>query len=169
MSRIVPIGFTKKAHGIRGQVRVQVEDRYRNSFLRADVVFIEVGGSPVPFFVERIQENGGLLLKLEEYDQREAVIPMTGKELSLREADIVVPDEHEVVELTALVGYEIVDETIGTVGEIRDILEMPEQLLAAVEYGEKEVLIPLVSGLIVEMTHRPARIRMDLPEGLLEL
>ena len=169
MSAIQPIGFTKKAHGIRGHLRVHVEDRYRNSFLRADVVFIEVGGSPVPFFVERIQENGGLLLKLEEYDQREAVIPMTGKELSLRETDIVVPEEDEEVELTALVGYEIVDETVGTVGEIRDILEMPEQLLAALEYEGKDILIPLVPDLIVEMTHRPAVIRMDLPEGLLDL
>ena len=163
------IGFTKKAHGIRGHLRVNVEKRYENSFLKADVVFIDNAGAPVPYFVERISENGGLLLKLEEFDQREAVLPLTGQALHLKKSDIVVPKEDDEVALTALVGYEIIDESEGNIGAIREIIEMPEQIMAELEYDGKSVLIPLVPDLIIALTHRPAQIRMDLPEGLLNL
>lgn len=166
---LTPIGYTKKAHGIRGQLRVHVEKRFERSFVNADVVFIETGGAPVPYFVETISDTGGLLLKLEELDQREAVVPLTGAELSLKTADIQVPEEEEEVELTALVGYEIVDKTLGKIGEIEEVVELPEQVLAQLTYDEKEVLIPLVDAFILELTHRPPRLLMDLPEGLLDL
>lgn len=166
---LTPVGYTKKAHGIRGQLRVHVEKRYERSFVNADVVFIETGGAPVPYFVESIGDTGGLLLKLEELDQREAVVPLTGAALSLRTADIQPPEADEEVELTALIGYEIVDNTLGRVGEIEEVVELPEQVLAQLTYDAREVLIPLVDAFILEVTHRPPRLLMDLPEGLLDL
>jgi len=67
------------------------------------------------------------------------------------------------------VSFEISDKTLGEIGVIEEIIEYPQQEMAAVTYKDKEVLIPLNDQLIVKIDLDGKRIEMDLPEGLLAL
>jgi 16S rRNA processing protein RimM len=52
-------------------------------------------------------------------------------------------------------------------GEIIDIIEMPQQLLAQLHYQNQEVLVPLAEDWILSINPRKKQIVMEIPDGLL--
>jgi 16S rRNA processing protein RimM len=67
-----------------------------------------------------------------------------------------------------LTGFEIIDEKLGSIGNILEILELPEQIMAVVSKGTDQYLIPMVDDFIIEVDQELKVIRMNLPEGILE-
>ena len=67
------------------------------------------------------------------------------------------------------VNFEIHDKILGKIGIIEEIIEYPQQEMAAIKFQEKEVLIPLNEQLILTIDAENKVIEMDLPDGLLEL
>ncbi len=173
MEKYISIGNTKKAHGARGEVKVVVKDQFLEDFAAADVVFIPVQGKPVPFFVEEIREAASdLLLKLEEINSPADVLAITSKELFLREQDVLADTEAE--ETSTLIfakftGYQLIDAERGLIGEIKEVLEFPQQELASLTWQGKDLLIPLHENLIVKADKKAKTLTLRLPEGLLDL
>jgi len=172
MEKYISIGYTKKTKGVKGELKIKVEDIYLEDFLNSDVVFLLQHKKEMPFFIEKISNEKELLLKLEDIDSKETAHDLTSKEMFLRESDISEKEEVEVesdLVFGHLVNYQLEDETLGKVGEIAAILEYPQQEIAVVNFQEKEILIPLHEALILEINEESRVVRMDLPEGLLEL
>ena len=65
--------------------------------------------------------------------------------------------------------YTIYDEKSGVSFAILRTEEFPQQLMAIVETNGKEMMIPLHEQLIVEIDKEKKVIRMEIPEGLMEL
>lgn len=173
MENFVSVGYTKKTHGIKGQLKVKINEQFIEDFLQAEVLFIEIHGKRVPFFVEHKDIGNSLLLKLEDVESKEAAVAITSKEIFLREADIIPEEERqfevEGLEFEKFRGYTIFDEIIGKVGKIEEIVEYPQQEMAIVNYRGKEKLIPMNDELIVEENAKKKMLMMSLPEGLLSL
>ncbi|PHN06605.1 ribosome maturation factor RimM [Flavilitoribacter nigricans] len=171
---LVPIGKTNKTHGVDGTLRITIEDAFLDDFVDAEVVFLEAGGQPTPFFVEDRWGGDPLYLKLEEVDSREDARPLTNKVLSLRREDISVPEEEQTAVkdssgFAKWIGYTLSDEALGDIGKIEEVIELPQQFLAGLTYKEQEIMIPLHPDLIVKVAHKEKKVIMNLPEGLLEL
>ena len=172
MEKYISIGYTKKTRGVKGNIRVEVEDIYFEDFQKATVVFLSQKGKQMPFFVEKIMNEKELLLKLEDVDSKEVAHDLTSKELFLREADISEKVEQEVISdlvFGHLVAYQIEDKTLGKIGEITEVIEYPQQEIAVILFQKKEVLIPLHEALIEEINEEHRVVVMDLPEGILDL
>jgi 16S rRNA processing protein RimM len=71
--------------------------------------------------------------------------------------------------LKDLKGFTAVDENEGELGEITDIHEYPQQLIAAVTYKNCEVLFPLNEEIIRGIDVVKSIVTVDLPEGLLDI
>lgn len=168
------IGFIKKPFGIQGALKVSVEDRYLEDLLQTQVVFVEIQGKPVPYFIENLSTGPGLILKLEEVDSRDAASGLATKQLFLQSAD-VLPDEErqfdppEGLLYEGYTGYRMIDKKKGPVGIIAEVREFPQQEMAIVQTGEKEFFIPMAEALIVRIDQHRKEIHVDLPEGLLDL
>jgi 16S rRNA processing protein RimM len=67
------------------------------------------------------------------------------------------------------IGFNIVDRTLGSIGKVEDVFQTGHQWLAKTSYENREVLIPLIEQMILDVNTRNKFIRMDLPEGLFEL
>lgn len=171
MESYVEIGRLGKPHGVDGAIKVFIEDPYWESFLEAPVVFLEVRGGKVPYFVEEIREANALLVLFDEVDTRETAADLAGKPVFLRAADILPSAGSGPVttDYSRLAGYTLIDRATGPVGVIGEVLELPQQFVAAVSYQGREVLIPLHEELIALIDPVAQRLEMDLPEGLLEL
>lgn len=168
------IGFTKKTYGVKGELKLNIEDKYLEDFAQADVLFLGIAGRRIPYFVEYINFDNPFTIKLEDFDSKESAIDLTGKEIFMRATDLL-KEEEKVFEVVGnlvfekYVGFEIHDETLGKIGQIEDIIEYPQQEMAALTYQEKEVLIPMNEQLIVNIDDKGQVIIMDLPEGILAL
>ena len=176
MDKLVSIGYTKKAFGVKGELKMKIEDKYLEDFLKSEVVFLKLGGKTVPFFLDGVRVSNTLLAKFEDVDSPEDALPITSKEVFLREKDLIKEEERELIvgenenlEFKIYEGFEIESKEFGLIGKIEEILEYPQQEMALVKYNKKEILIPMNEQLIEEVWKDEKRLIMNLPEGLLEL
>ena len=168
----ITIGRTRKAHGLSGELKVSIEERYLEDFMKNERIFLEVKGVKIPYFIASVRGGGEMILKLEEVDNRDTATLLQAREVMLREQDIL-PDharEYEVegLEYEHLTGYTMIDETLGEVGVIDEVLEMPQQEMAFLKYKNREVLVPLNTQFILSVDESNRRVHMDLPDGLLD-
>lgn len=172
MQDLLTIGHTKKTYGYQGALKVFVEDHFLDDFLEAEVVFLEITGQQIPYFVKNIENEHQLLLELEEVDSKEAAKSLTDKPLSMRREDLSETLEAPVDELLILqqfIGFTLIDREAGEVGVVEDIIEMPQQYFALVHYKGAEALIPINDEFLVGADPDEKILEMDLPEGLLDL
>ena len=169
----ISIGRLGKTHGIEGFLKAAVDDRYLEDFFASELVFVDLKGQKVPFFIEDIQEGHAILVKFEEYDDKEMAQELCGKELFLRPEDLLPEAErsanHEDNRFERFIGFAITDTSAGNLGQIEDIMELPQQFMAVVILKGKETLIPLHPDLILHIDEEKRLINMTLPEGLLDL
>lgn len=172
--KYIRVGKTKKPHGLNGELKLHIEDQYAEDFDSTEIVFLEIGGNPTPFFIENVRGELFPILKFEDIDSRDAAMSVSNKNLLLRESDILAEEERtyeevEGMKFKRLAGYIIFDETAGEVGKIEEVIEMPQQEMAVILKGKKEIYIPLNDSLIVEVIDNQRVVKMDLPDGLLNL
>jgi 16S rRNA processing protein RimM len=168
--KLISVGFTKKTHGAQGELKISVKDEYFDDFVNSEVVFMNIQGKPLPFFIENLRDAGDILLKLEDVDSPTEAKDLTSKELFLREKDInIVKSAGEVLTFELLVGYDLHDELVGFIGKIESVETLPQQHLAVVNYQGNEVFIPLHPNLVIKLDEKSKQLVLRLPEGLLEL
>lgn len=167
----LPVGFTKKTYGAKGELKVVIQDDYLEDFLSAEAIFMEVQGKPAPFFIEYVREGNDLLLKLEGVDSPEQAKAYTSRDLMLHIKDVNTPPPLLPGELKfgKYEGFMIWDEESGEVGLIEEVQEFPQQEMAIVRYQGKQVYIPLHDRLILDIDEARKKITLRLPEGLLSI
>lgn len=163
------IGYVTKTKGLKGEVQIFFEfDDY--DLLDLEVLFAEMNGKMVPFFVEshKLYENKTGLFYFDDIDHIDKAQALVKKKLYL---PLSKKPEKTSDELTYddLVGFMVIDETHGELGEITAVNEYPQHFVAVVNYKEKEVLFPLNDDLIVEIDEDAQILTIDLPEGLLDI
>ncbi len=171
-TEFVAIGKTGRTHGTSGALKIQVNDRYLEDFVQADLLFLELKGKMIPYFIEEIREANALLVKLEEIDSPEEAHSLCGKPVYLRKEDLLSEEEREtpaVEQYERFVGFLLRDLRLGPIGPIESILELPHQYLAAISFQGKERLIPMHPKLIRSVDPVRKEILMELPEGILEM
>jgi 16S rRNA processing protein RimM len=175
-TQYVNIGYTKKTHGIGGELKLVIEERFLEDFMKNERIFLDVKGVKIPYFVANVRGKGEMILKLEEVDSRESAYMLQSREVSLREQDMIPEhkrefeiEEEETLEYEHLAGFMLVDNTAGAIGRIEEVLEMPQQEMAFLQYKNREVLIPLNEQYITSIDEKEKKVFMDLPEGLLDM
>lgn len=173
MKDLTLIGKTLKPRGVGGWLKVKTDEPYWEDLLLAKVLFIQKGSHAVPYFVEKSEQTGSLMIKLEEVDSKETAQAISGLPLYLRNSEILPdekrtpPDVEESFE--SLIGFSIDVQGIGKIGKIEQIIEFPQQEMAFLIYQEKELMIPLNPTFVIAIHSKTRTIEMDLPEGLLDL
>jgi 16S rRNA processing protein RimM len=171
----VCIGRTKKAHGLAGEIKMGIEEQYLEDFMKNERIFIGVKSSKIPYFIANVRGKGEMIVQLEDVDNRDAAQMLQAREIFLREQDILSEAEREfempddALEYAGLVGFMMLDKTIGEIGTIDEVLEMPQQEMAFLRFKGKEVLVPLNEQMILEVNEALKQVLMDLPEGLLDV
>lgn len=67
-----------------------------------------------------------------------------------------------------LTGYALEDVTLGRIGRISQVEQLPGQVMLTVVGRFGEVLVPLAADLIVDVDHTAEILTMDLPRGLVQ-
>jgi 16S rRNA processing protein RimM len=166
---LFPIGQLIKPHGINGEMSFSftsdVFDTQNTPFF-----VVEVQGIFVPFFIEeyRFKSNETALIKLQDITSDEKARQFAGQTVYLPKTylDQVEADE---IELDYFVGFTLIDSNKGEIGIISEVDQTTENALFVIPTTNDELLIPVGDDYIVEIDHDNKRIKVTLPEGLLEL
>ncbi|MCX6329806.1 MAG: ribosome maturation factor RimM [Bacteroidia bacterium] len=161
-------GRIAKVHGYEGAVTVKLEKAFIENIPELESVFLEIDGIPVPFFISDSEYQGADILKLkfEGYESVEKVSEFTGCKIFLTSGKT----EENIIDLNGLSGYKVYKIDNRLVGTVIDVIENPGQLLMKVRIKkDKEILIPLHEDFIIKTDNKKKIIKMNLPEGLIDL
>src|ERR1700712_3307439 len=163
------VGSVLKTKGLKGEMQLYV-DFDNLADIDFNALFIEIGGKLAPYFVESIkyQQKNAAYLYLEDVDTIEKASVLVKKDIYLpnklkpkkKKSDFTLKD---------LKGFTAVDENEGELGQITAIHEYPQQLIAAVTYKDCEVLFPLNEDTIMGIDVVKNIVKVDLPDGLLDI
>lgn len=164
------LGYIAKVHGLHGEVTVVLDVDYPEAYEGIEHVFIDQKSRLVPFFLEYfdLQPNNKVLAKFEDYNTMDDAEKLVGSELYL---PLTVLEElgEDQYYFHELIGFEVVDASLGSIGEIKIIYDLQTQDLMGVDHKGKEVLIPIQDGIIQKVDKTAKKVYCQLPEGLLEI
>jgi 16S rRNA processing protein RimM len=167
----ISVGKLGKPHGLSGAFRFLLTDELKSKKKLPKHFIIEDRGSYLPWFVKNIEWlgfNDGFIT-FEEITSVEKAKEHTKKELLLTQKDFDLLFKKNSAELSYLIGFKAVEEKLGALGLVEEIIENPGQVLCSVRNGDNEMYIPLVDDFIISINKRKKEILFNLPEGLLDL
>ena len=127
-------------------------------------VFIEFDGLPVPFYFESFTPRGNT----------RALVRLTGVH-NLTDADelagavLYAEDDLYEDEDEDLTGWTVLDADGTKAGTVSAHEDIPGNPCIWVETGHGEVLVPLHEELVLDVDETAQALRMEIPEGLLNL
>ncbi|MNL30543.1 16S rRNA-processing protein RimM [compost metagenome] len=107
-------------------------------------------------------------MNLEDVDHIDKAQPLVRKKVYLPHDKMPERDPDD-FRYTDLIGYLVIDEVHGELGEITHVQEMPQQFIATVDFNGKELMFPLNDDLMLGIDAEDQVLEVDLPEGLVEL
>ena len=163
---VYKIGRLGKAHSVKGEVSFQFDDDIFDR-VDADYLVLDIDGILVPFFMEeyRFRSDTVCLVKFSGIDTQQRAQELTGCDVFFPRA--LAEEGDEMPSLASLVGFEIVNDADGeTVGRIAAIDDSTVNILFELENG---TLIPASDELITDIDAERRTIKMNIPEGLLDI
>lgn len=161
------VGKIKDAHGIRGEVFIIFFAKDYSWIDDIDEIYIE---SKTYKILNMTQHKDGLKVKLENVTDRNVAESLIGQQVYIS-ADIFESEDGESLYLSEIENFKVIDETAGELGHIIGFSSNTAQDLLVVKSatGNKEYEIPFVDAFVIEIDHDKQIIKMNLPEGLLEI
>src|SRR5699024_3260680 len=169
MNNYIKIGSIAATTGLKGAVIILHELGYSLQKDMLSVLYIEKNkGSYIPYFIISWEEKSSseAQLCLESVKTRAAAKQLLKKKIYLDQKTFnsIVQPESDLY----FIGFSIIDKG-KELGVVKEIVQLPEQILAKVVEGNHELLIPLSEQIIKKTDHARKAIHVDLPEGLLDI
>ena len=163
------IGYITKTKGLKGELQVFFEFDAPD-LLDLDVLFADMNGKMVPFFVStyKLHTNNTGNFYFDDIDHIDKAQPLLRRKIYLPLTKMPDRSEEE-FHYNDLKGFMVSDEVHGELGEILEVNEYPQQFVATVSYKDTEILFPLNEDMIIEIDEDLKTLMVDLPEGLLDI
>ena len=163
---VFQIGRLGKAHGVKGEITMQVDD---DVFDRVDAEYLvlEIDGILVPFFMEeyRFRSDTVALVKFCDIDTQQRAQELTGCDVYFPRA--LADDDDEALSFSMLVGFDLINAATNlSVGRIDSIDDSTANVLFCLDNG---LLLPANDDLLERIDVKQRQIVMNIPEGLLDL
>lgn len=163
------LGKITRRHGLSGNLILKLDTDQPDFYKKLESMFVEINGLLVPFFIEKVvwskQDNLNLLFK----NSSETLIEqLLGKSVFLP-LSTLPPLSGKKFYYHEVIGFEIREENGKTCGEIVSINDQTAQHYFILNLVQKEAIIPIVREWILEVNRREKFIKMQLPEGLMDI
>jgi 16S rRNA processing protein RimM len=157
------VGRIAKAHGIRGEVAIDVISDAPDRFAPGARVY--AGERPLTVASSRSHQGRELVL-FEEVPDRNAAEMLRGVELTIPFSDAREIDDAWSFYPHQLVGLAVVDEAGTTLGTMQRVDESPGGDLWVVRSDGRDVLVPAVRDIVREVDLENKKIVLHPPDGL---
>ncbi|OBA01205.1 ribosome maturation factor RimM [Paenibacillus polymyxa] len=171
MQQMFNVGKIVNTHGIRGELKIlTTTDFPEDRFAKGSELFIvpAEGKAPIPVTVEtaRFQKNM-VVAKFKEYHNINDVEKYKGTLLKVSAERLGELEENEFY-FHEVVGMEVVTEDGNELGVVKEILTPGANDVWVVKMPKgKELLLPYIEEVILDVNVREKRVTVRLMEGLL--
>lgn len=170
------VGRVVKAHGVRGELVVEVRtDSPHDRFTPGARLIGRPGrGKTVPdreVIVEAARDHSGrLLVRLAGVTDRDAADALRGMLLLVDSASLPATDDPDEFHDHQLVGLRALDTSGAEIGEVTEVVHTAGGELLTVRLPDGvDALVPFVTAIVPEVDLASGTCVIDPPEGLLDL
>lgn len=164
------VGRIAKAHGISGEVSVEVRTDDPERRFAPGVTLETDPPERGPLTVRATRwHRGRLLVRFAEIADRDGAEGVRGTLLVVDSTSCGPTGDAEEFWDHELVGLTAVDAAGNVLGEVSDVLHPPGGAVLVLARGERETLVPFVAAVVPEVDLAGGRLVVTPPEGLLEL
>lgn len=165
------LGSIVKKFSFKGELLIKLDTDQPELYQNLDAIFVDMGPSLVPFMIENLRPHKKGLLRVRFEDvQSEADAEMLLKKGLYLPKSLLPELEEGQFYYHEVIGYEMLDALLGPIGEVTEVDDRSVQALFVVTTEDNsEVLIPLVDEFIKEIDHDLKQVKVELPEGLIDI
>lgn len=163
-SELITIGRVARSHGVRGVVRLHVDNP--DSDIVADLDELRVGERT--YAIETCsRDKQEWLVKLAGVEGRDAADALRGQPILVPRDALPEPDDDELY-VFQLVGCTLVDTAGAVLGVVTSVEHNGAHELLLIKRDKGEAMVPFVEPIVVSVDLDARRIVCDPPEGLLD-
>lgn len=162
-------GSIARTHGVKGNVIVRLDVDEPAAYKKLQAAFLELDGELQEFKITTTSIlKDQLIVHLDGIEDMDAAEELFRVPVFLPMKDLPVLSGKKLY-LHEAVGMQVIDSLEGDLGIIEKIYDLPEQPMASVPFGGKELLFPLISAFIDRIDRENKILYVNLPEGLVAI
>jgi len=165
------VGHITKTHGVNGELVIFLDVDEPSDYADLDSILLDVKGELLPYFIESIAivKGSRAIVAFEDVDTIEQAERLINCGVFLPLENLEPIEDEDRFYFHEIVGYRVVDSREGELGIVRGVYAMNAQDLIAMDYQQKEVLIPINSDIVHTIDRANQRLNVTLPDGLLAI
>jgi len=166
----IDLGQVVKPVGLRGELKLRASADFWDAALASAHLGLATGAGEraVRVLGHRPHGAGIWVLRLEGVEDLDAAAALVGAALWI-ESDAIDVEPPSELRPFQVRGFRVLRRSGEPVGIVEDLLPMPAQPLLVVRDGGREHWIPWVPSIVIEFDSASGIVRIDPPEGLLDL
>jgi 16S rRNA processing protein RimM len=164
------VGKIVRKFSFKGEVIIKVNSDYPEIISKSESVYITIGNSLVPFFMEKTnwQKQLQYRVKFEDVDTEADADAILNKKVFLPNSMLPKKTGKDFYK-DEILDFNVVDVNFGNVGVVKGVNDKTPQLLLEVENEDGVVMIPVNDTFIIDIDRNNKLIKVETPEGLLDL
>jgi len=161
-------GTITRSHGLKGAFKINITVGGTPELKKNEPIFIQLLDGSVPFFLEEVfmQSTNSVVVKVEDVETIEATERLVGKAVLLPEEKF---PKLERSNPNSLIGFEVHDVVHGAIGKVVGIMPLRQHPIIEVEKDGKQILIPYVEEIVIDVDAEKKRVTVETPDGLIAL
>ena len=166
----IKIGEIGKTHNLQGALIVYTENDLLEQYMD-EPVFLLLEGAPVPFYIAEdgltARNHTSYIVKFDFVDSKEQADRLVGSDLLMDK--YLLEEEDMPLELSALIGFSVVDEPTGEKGEVVQVDNYSGNVVLSIRIFSKEILLPVSDEYVTDILHDERLLHVNIPEEIKEL
>lgn len=164
------VGKIVRKFSFKGELIIKVNSDYPEIITKSESVYITLGNTLVPFFMEKTNWQKALQyrVKFEDVDSETDADALLNKKVYLPNTMLPKKTGTDFYK-DEIIGFKVEDVQFGTVGILKGINDHTPQTLFEVEDEHGVILIPVNDVFLKKIDRKNKLILVETPEGLLDL
>ncbi|MBI2259791.1 MAG: 16S rRNA processing protein RimM [Flavobacteriia bacterium] len=163
------LGHIAKLHGFKGEVSLFLDLSHPEEFKIPKVFWIENDGQLIPFTVQQFQlkNKSFARVKFIEVNNENEAKKILRKKVYLPIELLEKLDDNHFYD-HEIIAFDCIDEKLGLLGKIDQVIDLPSNPLLQINQQGKEILIPLIPGLVKKVDRKEKKLFILSPDGLFD-
>jgi 16S rRNA processing protein RimM len=150
-------------------VTLRIDNEQFDDIEELNYFLLDVNEQLIPYFIEDIAYHSNKAFVLfQDLKTLEAANQFVGK-LAYLPLDLLPEKEGNDFYSHEVVGYLVVDEEKGEIGNVNEIIEYPTQSIIQIIKDGKEILIPIHDDILKDVNRDEKKIYIKAPNGLIDM
>ena len=166
-NEVILLGTCTRTHGRRGELQIISDNDLLSVAEDPDFLLFRLDQILTPFRLTDWREKGAnaYIVSLEGIDSEERAERLCGNQVYLLRRDLTDNPDEPVLLWQDLIGYEVIDGELGSLGQIKNV---DDSTLNTLFLLDNDVVIPAHEDFITSIDTDTRQIHVSLPDGLLE-